>query len=98
MRLFTQSLAGDVRKWFRSLTTGSIADLEDFETNFLAKWGDKTNPLQLLTQYNNMKWSPDETVRDFSDRFMKVYNVTQALHWNFLLRKVTFISFQKSHF
>jgi hypothetical protein len=70
MNLFTQSLAGDVRKLFRALPPASIADFEAFETSFLAKWGDKKNPLQLLTQYNNMKRSPDETVQDFSARFM----------------------------
>jgi hypothetical protein len=62
MSLFTQSLAGEVRKWFRALPPASIADFKAFETNFLAKWGDKKNPLQLLTQYNNMKRSPEETV------------------------------------
>jgi hypothetical protein len=35
MRLFTQILAGDLRKWFRSLPTGSITDFEAFETSFL---------------------------------------------------------------
>jgi hypothetical protein len=74
MRLFAQSLAGEVRKWFRALPTSSIINFEAFETNFLAKWGDKKTPLQLLTQYNNMRRSPNETVQDFSARFVKVYN------------------------
>jgi hypothetical protein len=78
MRLFTQSLAGEVRKWFRALPPASIANFEAFETSFLAKWGDKKNPLQLLTQYNNMKRSPDETVQEFSARFMKVYHTIPA--------------------
>jgi hypothetical protein len=63
MRLFTQSLAGEVRKWFRALPPTSIADFDAFETNFLVKWGDKKNTLQLLTQYSNMKRSLDETVQ-----------------------------------
>jgi hypothetical protein len=71
MRLFAQSLAGEVRKWFRALPTASILNFEAFETSFLAKWGDKKNPLQLLTQYNNMRRSPDETVQEFSARFIK---------------------------
>jgi hypothetical protein len=37
MRLFAQSLAGEVRKWFRSLPTTSIINFETFETSFLAK-------------------------------------------------------------
>jgi hypothetical protein len=39
MRLFTQSLAGELRKWFRALPLASIADFEAFEISFLAKWG-----------------------------------------------------------
>jgi hypothetical protein len=74
MRLFAQSLAGEVRKWFRALPTASILNFEAFETSFLAKWGDKKNPLQFLTQYNNMRRSPSETVQEFLARFMKVYN------------------------
>lgn len=45
MRLFAQSLVGEVRKWFRALPTASIPDFVAFETNFLAKWGDKKTPL-----------------------------------------------------
>ena len=55
MRLFAQILEGEVRKWFGALPAASIVDFEAFETNFLAKWGDKKTPLQLLTQYNNMR-------------------------------------------
>jgi hypothetical protein len=42
--------------------------------SFIAKWGDKKNPLQLLTRYNNMRRSPVETVQDVLARFIKVYN------------------------
>jgi hypothetical protein len=45
MRLFTQILAREMRKWFKSLLTTSIVDFEAFETNFLEKWGDNKNPL-----------------------------------------------------
>ena len=62
MRLFAQSLAGEVRKWFRALPAASIPYFIAFEISFLAKWGDKKNPLQLLSQYNNMKISPNEIV------------------------------------
>jgi hypothetical protein len=74
MRLFMQSLSGEVRKWFKSLPATSIQDFTAFETSFITRWGDKKNPLQLLTQYNNMKRAPEETVQEFSARFMRVYN------------------------
>jgi hypothetical protein len=37
MRLFTQIIAGEVRKWFRALPPASIANFEAFETSFLEK-------------------------------------------------------------
>jgi hypothetical protein len=78
MRLFAQSFAGEVRKWFKSLRPTSIQDFTAFETSFINRWGDKKNPLQLLTQYNNMKKAPEETVQEFSAHFMKVYNSIPA--------------------
>ena len=35
MRVFVQSLEGDVRKWFISLTTGSITGIETLDETFL---------------------------------------------------------------
>jgi hypothetical protein len=74
MRLFAHSFSGEVRKWFKALPTTSIPNFDNFETLFLGRWGNKKNPLQLLTQYNNLKRLPVETVQEFSTRFMKVYN------------------------
>jgi hypothetical protein len=74
MRIFAQSLLGDVRKWFKSLPPMSIRDFVAFKRSFLNKWGDKKNPLQLLTQYNNMKKELEEMVQEFSYHFLKVYN------------------------
>jgi hypothetical protein len=70
MRLFSQSLSGEVKKWFMALQAANIP----FETSFLAGWGDKKNPLQLLIQYNNIKRSLEEIVQDLLAKFMKVYN------------------------
>ena len=47
-RLFKKSLSGEVRKWFKALRVASIPNFATFETSFLAIWGDKKNPLQLL--------------------------------------------------
>jgi len=74
MRLFPQSFSGEVKKWFKSLPTPSILDFGEFETIFLGRWGDKNNPLQLLTQYNNLKIIPTKTIHEFSTSFLKVYN------------------------
>ena len=45
MRFFTQTLIGEVKKWFKGLTAGSIADLEIFHRVFLNKWENKKIPL-----------------------------------------------------
>jgi hypothetical protein len=75
MRLFTQIFLGKVRKWFKSLPTARIRELAMFETYFITRWGDKKNPLHLLTQKNNMKKVLEEMVQEFLVCFMKVYNL-----------------------
>ena len=75
MRLFSQSFAEEVKKWFKGLATRSIPNFPGFETIFLRKWEDKINQLQLLTQYNSLKRDVAETVQQFSTRFMKLYNI-----------------------
>jgi hypothetical protein len=41
MRVFVQSLDGEARKWFRSLSPGSIVGIEALDDAFLRHWGDK---------------------------------------------------------
>ena len=38
MRIFSQSLGGDVKKWFKGLPPGSIQDLPALYQNFTDKW------------------------------------------------------------
>jgi len=45
MRLFARTLAGDVRKWFRSLPDNDINSLEVFQHRFLNRQEKKKNPL-----------------------------------------------------
>lgn len=70
MRLFAQSLGGDVKKWFRSLPAGSIA----FHQTLLARWEIKKNPLQLLNGYKRLKKKTNETVEEYCEWFNTVYN------------------------
>ena len=42
LRLFSQSFTGEVRKWFKALTPGSIHNWNEFEDTFLRKWGNRT--------------------------------------------------------
>jgi hypothetical protein len=41
MRLFVQSLDGEVKKWFRGLPPASITDIEALDEYFIKKWGDR---------------------------------------------------------
>lgn len=41
MRLFAQSLDGEVRKWFRALIVNSIRNILELDAIFLRKWGEK---------------------------------------------------------
>jgi len=62
IRLFAQSLTSEVKEWFRGLPTGSIHNFQEFEAIFLGKWERKKNSLHLLTQYNNLRRAPNESV------------------------------------
>ena len=74
MRLFSQSFIGEVRKWFKALAAGSLHNWNEFEDSFLRKWGNRTNPVQALTENNSLKRVVDETVQNFSKIFNKVYD------------------------
>ena len=75
VRLFTQSLAKEVRKWYRGLIAGNISNLKQFHQVFLSRWEVKNNPLQIIVEYEGLKRAPGEFVQDYSDRFNNLYNV-----------------------
>jgi hypothetical protein len=74
MRVFVQSLDGEVRKWFRGLTPGSIAGIEALDDVFLRQWGDKKDFMYYITEFGSLKRKEGEFVSDFSKRFNKMYN------------------------
>jgi hypothetical protein len=45
MKLFVQSLDGEVRKWFRNLRAKSITTITDLDATFLRKWGEKKDDM-----------------------------------------------------
>jgi hypothetical protein len=45
MRLFAQSLIGDVKKWYKGLRDASVLDLTAFQRSFLDRWEVNKNPL-----------------------------------------------------
>ena len=74
MTLFAQSLSREVKKWFRTLLVGSILNSQHFEHIFFYKWEEKKNHVQLVPQYNQLKRGNDEGVKNFSNKFNKIYN------------------------
>jgi hypothetical protein len=74
MRLFAQSLTGDTKKWFKALPAASIPDLVAFQRSFLDRWEVKKNPLQILSEYENIKRNQGEMVQDYCTRFNNLYN------------------------
>jgi hypothetical protein len=74
MRFFAQSLTGDVKKWFKDLPTASVPDLVAFQRSFIDIWEVNKNPLQILSEYENIRRNQGETVQDYCTRFNNLYN------------------------
>ena len=55
MSLFSQSLSGEAKRWFKDLPARYIPTFEAFQTLFLNRWEENKSPLQDLSQYNNLK-------------------------------------------
>jgi hypothetical protein len=78
MRVFIQSLDGEVRKWFRGLAPGSIAGIEALDSAFLRQWGDRKDFMYYMTEFGSLKKMEGESVSDFSKIFNKMYNKIPA--------------------
>ena len=76
--LFSQSLFKEARKWYKNLPSNSIMSYQSFEDSFKDKWENNKNPKQYLSQNHSMRRRESESVQEFSDRFMKVYNSIPA--------------------
>jgi hypothetical protein len=75
MRHFSQSLTGDIKKWYKGLCAASVVDLTAFQRIFMDKWEVKKNPLHILSEYENIRWNQGEIVEDYYTHFNNLYNV-----------------------
>jgi hypothetical protein len=73
MRVFVQSLDGEVRKWFRGLVPRSIAGIEALDNAFLRQWGDKKDFMYYMIEFGSLKREEGESIPEFSKRFNKMY-------------------------
>ena len=74
LKMFAQSLGGEVRKWFKYLPPNSINDIPTFHQTFLNRWEVKKNSLQILSEHENIKREVGESVEDYCARFNNTYN------------------------
>lgn len=75
MKIFVQSLTGDVSTWFTTLPVNIITDPDALYQTFLNKWKKKKkDPSHILSKYESLKRGPQETIQDYCARFNNVYN------------------------
>ena len=55
MRIFSQTLGGEAKKWFKILTPNSINNLPSLYQTFIKKWEVKKKPLQILQNIETSK-------------------------------------------
>jgi hypothetical protein len=78
MRLLSQSLTGDVKKWYKGLCATIVLDLTTFQRSFLDRWKVKKNPLQIFSEYENIRRNQGEIVEDYCTHFNNLYNAIPA--------------------
>ena len=78
MRLFSQTLTRDVKKWFKAFPANHIDDLANFQRLFIDRWERKKNPLQILSEYYNIRRAPNDLIQDYCTRFNDIYNAIPA--------------------
>ena len=71
MKLFVQSLTEDAREWFKRLPELSFMEWKDIEYFFKEQYGDKLSQSYILTEFNNIKRLPNESIAEFNNRFQK---------------------------
>jgi hypothetical protein len=72
--IFSLSLQGKVKNWFKNLPDASISSFHQFVKVFLDRWVIMRNVFLILEEYDHLKRQPGETVQQFSARFNKVYH------------------------
>ena len=63
IRLFSLSLQGKVKSWFKTLPAASISYFQQFAKIFLDRWVVRQKPFLIIEEYNQLKRQPGETVQ-----------------------------------
>jgi hypothetical protein len=72
--MFSLSLQGKVKNWFKNLPAASIDNFHQFTQVFLDRWVIMGNIFLILEECDHLKRQLGEIVKHFSTRFNKVYH------------------------
>ena len=78
IRMFSLSLQGKIKSWFKDLPAASIINFHQFTQIFLDRWAVMGNVFLIIREYHQLKRHPGETVQHFSAKFNKVYHAMTA--------------------
>lgn len=73
-RLFPITFLGEAAMWYFSLDQGSITSWVDFETLFLAKFGEDKTPAALVRDLSRIRAESNEPIKKFNQRFLNLRN------------------------
>lgn len=71
IKFFIHTLEEDVRDWYKALLNNYIDSWIEMKNAFRLQYGDKIDPTFLLSEFENIKKNPNESVHDFNTRFKK---------------------------
>ena len=74
VRMFSQILVGEGNRWFTSLPDSSILCYQALDDGFKERWAEKRHPRRFLAQFYSIRREESESVPEFYDGFVKVYN------------------------
>jgi hypothetical protein len=81
MKLFSNTLHGDAKKWYDNLPNASITSMDQFEEVFLEKWGIQPEDIPILQKnLEDIKQGENETLFDFQSRFEGILYRIPATH------------------
>lgn len=69
MTMFSHSLEGNHRRWFKGYSVDSICSWVYFHDVFLDKWAEKKTHHQYISKFYSMKRNIDETLTKLNRRF-----------------------------
>jgi hypothetical protein len=70
MKLFSNTLHGNAKKWYDNLPNASITSMNQLEEVFLEEWGIQSEDISvLLKNFEHIKQTENETLWNFQSRF-----------------------------